>query len=77
MRTPFLQSTGLLRRSLRSLSATAMVLGVAGLVGTGETSSVQAQPAGTQFYTIVPCRAVDTREIADGPLRPGVVRLFM
>lgn len=50
------------------------------LVGTGAATRLHAQApelVATELYTIEPCRAVDTRESAEGPLRPGVARLFM
>lgn len=49
------------------------------LVSAGARAPVQAQASEsvpTDFYTIEPCRAVDTRETEEGPLRPGVARLF-
>ncbi len=42
----------------------------------GGTSLVQAEAPPTDFYSIDPCRAVDTRESTEGPVRPGLMRLF-
>jgi hypothetical protein len=63
-------------RALRSLLTNAVILGLAALAGDAALLQAQTPPAATQFYTIDPCRAVNTRESADGPLRPSVVRLF-
>jgi hypothetical protein len=58
------------------MSRTKAVIACLALLSTGAAARLQAQAApAIDFYTIEPCRAVDTRETAQ-PLLPGVVRRF-